>query len=80
MSIRRKVGDVVLVRTEDEEFLGRIDTLGADCGDECPQCFLDSNHDQHCREWPNVDVLNSEHKPTGRWAYHVSECRMFDLN
>lgn len=43
MSIRRKFGEVVLVRTEDEEFLGRIDMLAAERSDECPQCFLDSN-------------------------------------
>lgn len=80
MSNRRKVGDIVLVKTEDEEFLGRIDALGSERGDECPLCFIDKSHDQRCREWPNVAVLNSEHKATGEWAYHVSECQMFDLS
>ena len=79
MSIRRKVGDVVLIKTEDEEFRGRIDERGAERQDECPLCFLEPHHDQKCREWPNVAVLDGEHKATRKWAYHVAECRMFDL-
>lgn len=79
MSIRRKIGDIVLVKTEDEEFVGQIDGLGVEQQDCCSTCYVDPTHDSECREWPNVKVLNDEHIATGEWAYHVPECEMFDV-
>lgn len=81
MSKRRKVDDIVQLHDEDDGFyLGRIDSLGASRGDECPQRFLDDTHDQSCMEWPNVEILNDDKTPTGEYVYHVSECDMQDTN
>lgn len=79
MSNRRNVGDIVVVRNDETEFLGRIDALDADRGDKCHQCSIGSNRDHNCKVWPNVAVYNTEYIPTGEWAFHISECKMFDL-
>lgn len=74
MSKRRYVGDVVLLHDEEEgPYLGRIDALGAEPRNECDRRFLDPAHDQNCREWPNVEILDAEGRPTGQWGYHVCE-------
>lgn len=80
MGKRRQVGDVVLLDDEDgtEPYLGRIHALGADRGDRCPHCSLDPSHDPACAEWPNVQVLDTSHRPTGEWVHHVPECQMAD--
>lgn len=57
-------------------YFGRLDALGADRLDTCPQCYLDPGHDPECAEWPNVQVLDENRQPTGGWVYHVPECRM----
>lgn len=81
MSKRRNVGDIVVLQdNEDGPYLGRIDALGADRKDECPKCCDDPTHDPHCREWPNVEVMDAEGKPTGHYVYHVTECEMSDRN
>lgn len=73
----RQVGDVIIVRTEDDdEFFGKIDSLGSH--EKCAICYVDEEHDQECREWPNVQVLDEDQQPTGEWAYHIGECKMFD--
>jgi hypothetical protein len=76
MSQRRNIDEIVLVKRDDGEFYARIDALGADSEDECPQCYLDKSHDQDCREWPNVEILNSDNSLSGQYMYHVSECDM----
>lgn len=80
MSKRRQIGDVVLLDDEDgtPKYLARIDALGADHRDRCPHSMLDADHDQDCAEWPNMQVLDQNHLPTGDWVHHVPECQMAD--
>lgn len=79
MSKRRSVGDIVRIHDDEEGFyLGRISARGEATRHECPQMYLDSKHDRECREWPNIEVLDSNEKPTGQFAYHISECEMSD--
>lgn len=79
MSKRRKVNDIVLLHGDEDGFyLGRIDSRGGERDDECPQNFLSESHDQNCKEWPNVEILNDDETPTGEYVYHVSECDMQD--
>lgn len=79
MSKRRHVEEVVQLNdNEGGPYLGRIDALGAERRDECPQCSFDPAHDQQCREWPNVEILDGNQQPTGKYVYHVAECEMTD--
>lgn len=80
MSKRRHVGEVVVLDDEDgtAPYFARIDGLGAERGDRCPHCTLEADHDQACAEWPNVQVLDQNRKPTGEWVHHVPECQMAD--
>jgi hypothetical protein len=78
MSKRRQVGDVVVVQDADEgPYLCRIDALGSEPRNGCLRC-LDINHDQCCREWPNLEILDPDGRSTGEWACHVTECEMQD--
>lgn len=76
MSFRREAGDIVLVKTDESQFVGQIISPGSEGSDECPMAFVDKAHDCHCREWPNVAILDHAYKETGTYAYHVSECEM----
>jgi hypothetical protein len=79
MSKRRGVGEVVLLRDDEEgPYLGRIDALDSERRYECLRCSFDVTHAHDCREWPNVEVLNDKRQPTGQFVYHVTECEMSD--
>jgi hypothetical protein len=80
MSKRHHIGDVVLLYDDEEgTYLGRLDALGAERDDQCPQAMLHDSHDQACKEWPNVELLDEQGHRTGRWIYHVPECHMYEL-
>lgn len=79
MSKGRQIGEVVLLNGDEEgSYLGRIDALGTERKDVCPRCFMDPTHDQHCREWSNIEILDVNRKPTGQFVYHVAEYAMSD--
>jgi hypothetical protein len=81
MSKRGKVDDILKLHDEEDGFyLGRIDSLGASRGDECPQSHLSDSRNQGCIEWPNVEILNDDKTPTGEYVYHISKCDMQELN
>jgi hypothetical protein len=72
MSIRRRVGDIVVVRDGS-------DYRDAKCTDAgwavlgCPMC-----DDPHCREWTALHDLNENGQKTGKIFRHVHECEMSD--
>jgi len=79
LSKRRSINEIVVLSDdEDGSYYGRVDALGAERNDECPHCRLEPKHDPHCKEWPNVEILDTERKPTGKYVHHVAECRMSD--
>lgn len=78
MSTRRAVGDRVWLRPGAGFYASRGEwgtivgwTFGVHGDDEALPCELDCG-DPHCREWNDVEL------DSGRFAYHVAECEMFN--
>jgi hypothetical protein len=83
MSKRRSIGDVI-VKVENagfvgQRFRGRIEPEEPDDPRLIDYCTLECGDDQ-CREWANIAELGADNKPTGGYAYHVSECQMEDVD
>lgn len=77
MSVRRHVGDVVLLTDDDgTKYKARIVAHGR--GTEPDECVRRCG-DPACGEWPVVEVVDDDHKPTGERVFHVCECEMLPL-
>lgn len=75
MSQRRKAGEVVK-RKPGSCFLGSEEpSLVRLVGESDDWCLL-SYGDNHCREWSNVEIVESDKK--GHCLHHLSECEMLD--
>lgn len=78
MSTRRKPGDIVR-KTADSGFVGdagglwRIEAQGAE-----PCLGFNGCEDVECQEWATLWEIGPDGLPTGRAAFHVSECEMVD--
>lgn len=73
---RRNVGQLVRLEDDDPDGYNGVYQIAVGRG-EPTDCVYCGN--PLCNEWPTLVELTPEGTQTGDYAYHVSECRMLDL-
>jgi len=73
---RRNPGQLVHLKDDDPDGYNGVYQIAVGRG-EPTDCVYCGN--PLCNEWPTLVELTPEGTQTGDYAYHVSECRMLDL-